>query len=495
MCLIGIDVGSSSVKVAAYSAKDYRLLALFRRDLSPRHPQSGWCEQDPEEVWQAVLAGLRHLMAAAEVRKDPPRAIAVSASGRENFLADANGAPLGACIMTADTRGAKYEAPPANTALPEAWSLSCGHLRERMDPVFRLLWWREHDPRPVEASRHFLGWHEFLSLRLAGRAVIDRSLAARWLVYDLESKRWALERAAEYGVDAKFLPEILPWGATIGAVRREIASEVGLPPGVILAVGGFDLICSTLGAGVLDAGAAGLVSGSFENLVIPASRPPSANMLLNGLSVTAHPGAAGKVVLAFSPTGALVLNWARNLLGVSLAGLDGALEKSGPSPSPVLSVPYLAGSMLHRQGGRRAKGALTGLTLATSGTDIVKAFMESIAYEHLNTLALLRADGIEVTRLQGCGGGTKSAWWTQLKADVLNMPISAVDLPESGTLGAAMLAGVAAGTCESLEEARKIMSLPARRYEPDPARASLHSERIAEYRKTVPFLLSGSAEG
>jgi len=89
---------------------------------------------------------MRDLVRQDSVRRDPPTAIAVSASGRENFPADADGNPLGNGIMGADIRGAEFEVPPAGAPTPEPWCLSCGHLRERMDPVFRLAWWRKYHP-------------------------------------------------------------------------------------------------------------------------------------------------------------------------------------------------------------------------------------------------------------------------------------------------------------------------------------------------------------
>jgi xylulokinase len=92
--LIGIDVGTSAVKAAAYSL-DGDLLAVTSQDLTPQHPQPGWWEQDPEEVWQATLSNLRSLTGTDAVRRAPPVAMAISASGRENFPVDGDGLPLG----------------------------------------------------------------------------------------------------------------------------------------------------------------------------------------------------------------------------------------------------------------------------------------------------------------------------------------------------------------------------------------------------------------
>jgi sugar (pentulose or hexulose) kinase len=145
MSLMGIDMGSSSVKIAAYQ-EDGRLLGIASQSINPLHPRPGWWETDPEDVWRATVQALGELASQEALRSDPPQALAISASGRENFPADEAGNPLGPNLMGADIRGEEFEVPPPGAPQPEAWTLSCGHLRERMDPVFRLLWWRKYHP-------------------------------------------------------------------------------------------------------------------------------------------------------------------------------------------------------------------------------------------------------------------------------------------------------------------------------------------------------------
>ncbi|MCK4897376.1 MAG: hypothetical protein KAS38_01255, partial [Anaerolineales bacterium] len=233
MSLIGIDVGSSSIKVAAYSEEGI-LLAVTGNDITPLHPEPGLWEQNPEEIWQATTKGMRYLLQEDSVRRDPPVSIAISASGRENFPADSDGNPLGNGIMGADIRGAEFEIPPDGSPTPEPWSLSCGHLRERMDPVFRLMWWQKYHPEIMARAKYFLGWHDFLSMRISGRIATDQSTASRYLVYDLNKLDWSEERISNFGVDSDLLPEVLPWPSVIGEIKSEVAEEWGISPRVQL---------------------------------------------------------------------------------------------------------------------------------------------------------------------------------------------------------------------------------------------------------------------
>lgn len=487
MSLIGIDVGSSSVKVAAY-AEDGHLVAVYSHELTPIYPAPGMWETDPEDIWRATSQAMRKLTADEAVRRDPPKAIAISASGRENFPADANGNPLGNGIMGADVRGSEFEIPPAGSPVPEAWCLSCGHLRERMDPVFRLAWWKKYHPEVMAKAAYFFGWIDFLTFRMTGRAVMDQSTVSRYAVYDLQTMDWAADRVAEHQIEAGYLPEVLPWGSVVGEVKPDVAADWGLPAGVQVAQGCHDLNCAAYGAGVYEIGTVCLVSGSYENILIPTDKLPTASMLLRGLSVMPQPCEAGLSIIAVHPTGNAVLNWARDLVDVSIEAAESALADVR-APSPVMAIPYLSGSMTYWQDGRKARGGVIGLTLATSKTDVLQALMESIAYDTVNTLSLMHQEGIAVDRIRITGGGSRSAWWTQLKADVTGKPIEVVRHPEPGTLGAALLAGLAIGVYDDRDAISKQYSGTAAVYMPDPERAALHQERLEKYRKLMALLL------
>jgi xylulokinase len=431
---------------------------------------------------------MRELGAQDALRCDPVRAVAIAASGRENFPADAAGNPLGNGLMGADVRGEEYESLPPEQSVPEAWCLRCGHLRERMDPVFRLAWWSKYRPEIMDQARYFFGWIDYLTFRMTGRAVMDLSTASRYAVFDLDQGTWNQERIRAFNIDAALLPTLQPWGTIIGELKSDLASEWHLPRGVMVAQGCHDLNCAAFGAGVCDNGVGCLVSGSYENILMVTDHLPTAPMLLGGLSVMPQPGKKGFSVIAVHPTGNAVLNWARQLLAVEIAEMDSFLEPLR-APSPVLAIPYLSGAMAYWQDGRKARGGVLNMTLATTGAQIVQAFMESIAYDTRNTLALMKQEGVAVERIRITGGGARSRWWTQLKADVINLPIEVVSQPEPGTFGAALLAGVAVSVYSDLETVSRALSGTSRVHEPDAARVSQHQARMQTYHATMAALL------
>jgi len=487
MSLIGVDVGSSAVKAGLYSNAG-ALLSEARQPVTPirRHP--GWWELEPDEVWQATASVLCQIAHVDAILREPPEALAVSASGREVFPVGEHGQALGPCIMAGDTRGEEMEAWFAGQRTAEDWVRACGHLPERMDPALRVLWWRKNDPEVAARARYFLGWHEFLTLRLGGRPVTDRSLAGKWLCYDLATGGWSDQRLHELGLEKSLLPEVQEWGTTAVTMESAVATELGLPPGLPVAVGAFDASSAALGAGASETGVAALLCGSWEGLVVPAQPPPALHELVQrAASLGPHPGASGLAVFALSPNGTAVVDWGREVTGISLSQLDARLRDADRAPSPVLAVPHFSGATVPWIGGRRSRGFLSELTLAASGTDIIKALMEGIACDLSLTLSLLNAHGVPAHMLRVTGGGARSEWWMQLKSDLTGLPLEVVDMAETGTYGAARLAGSAVGVDLADGEAKPGS---ARRYEPDPQRAALYVERLEAYRVAASDLMA-----
>jgi len=488
--LIGIDVGSSGTKISVYS-KEAKSLGGTYAAHTPHHPFPGAWELDPEEIWTNAMDALRRLSALESVKRNPPRALAVSASMREGFPVDADGKALGPCIMTADTRESGFEKTISDSYPGDEWFKFCGHTPERMDPVCRLLWWEKNQPTIMRKAKHFVGWGEFFSLRFTGKAVVDLSHAGRFLVFDFKTNQWSPERISEFDVNPELLPEIKPWGETIGPVDGNLSRSLGFTNDLDLAVGANDCVCTLLGAGVSRVGIGALVSGSWENILLPVVEQPPSSLLLNaGLSLGPYPGEARWMVYGLSPTGSATLNWARDLVNVKLDETEEMLGRLGKGPGTVLAVPHLSGATAIWAGGKELRAALTGMTLATSPIDVVKAFMESIAYDTHFLLDGLRQSGAKIELLRGVGGGMRSGWWTQLRADLTKTVIETVNQPEPGTLGAALLAGKAVGMWDNLERKAEEFTHAERRYNPEPSRASLYEERMEAYRRLIADLLS-----
>jgi len=477
MSLIGIDLGSSSIKVAAYAA-DGRMLAGARRSVHTTRTEAGHSEIDVFESRDAFDSALAEVAGRPELREDPPVAISFSSSGREVFPVAGDGTPLGPCLMTADTRGDETAAEIASRRSAEEWFRLAGHVPRRMDPVSRALWWRKTRPDVTARARWFMNWHEYYALQLTGRPVVDWSDAGAWAVYDVATGNWSRERIAEAGIDPGWLPEVQPNASPIGKIEPAVAAKFGLPPGVLVVTGAWDAFAAAVGSGGVDPGVVALACGTWHSFTVPIRAGWPVGLAKEGMNVSPHPGPTGFGILGTNPNGTTVIDWARDLLHMSIEDLESGLAGAGPGPTGVATDAALT-PMPHVAGGDARGATFAGVNLATTRLDVVRALLEAIACEFALTLQRLGTCGVETRLVRATGGGSKLAWWMQLHADVCGVPVEIVDQDEPGAFGAAIIAGVGAGVYPSVSSAVESLVAVSHRYEPDGERAALYAPVLA----------------
>jgi xylulokinase len=344
-----------------------------------------------------------------------------------------------------------------------------------MDPVNRALWWQKTEPAVAAGARWFMNWHEYYALLLSGRPVVDWSDAGAWATYDVASGNWSKERIAETGIDARWLPEVQPNAKPIGPILPEIARQLGLPSDVLIVTGAWDAFAASVGAGGVDPGVVSLACGTWHSFTVPLNAGWPAELVQEGMNVCPHPGPTGFAILGTNPNGMSVIDWARDLAGVSIPQLTQGLAAAGGGPGDVFADALL--TPLPQVSRRESRGAtFEGITLATTGVDVVRALLEAIACEFSFTLERLQRRGIESSLVRATGGGSKLDWWLQLHADLCGIPFEVVAQEEPGAFGAAILAGVGAGIYPSVSSAVGQLVAVARRFEPDGRRGEMYAD-------------------
>jgi sugar (pentulose or hexulose) kinase len=470
--LVGIDLGTSAIKVGAY-ASDGTALAQAHREIPDILPAPGLCEVDVLLHREAFRSAVAEVASDARLKVDPVTAISFSSSGREVFPVAADGTPVGHCLMTADTRGDDVAAETASRRSPEEWQRLTGHVPRRMDPVNRALWWRRTDPATVARARWFMNWHEFYSLLLSGRPVVDWSDAGTWATYDVATAAWSEERIAETGIDPGWLPEIQPNGTPIGAILPGVAAELGLPSEALIVTGAFDTYAASVGSAAIDPGVVSLAAGTWSSFNMPVDAGWPVELVHDGIGVYPHPGPTGFGLLVTNPNGMAVVNWARKLTHLSIPDLEAGLATAGRGPGHLFADAAFT-PLPHVEAVEGFGGTFHGVTLAATAVDIVRALLEAIACEFANTLDQLARRGIPSRLVRATGGGSKNTWLMQLIADVTGLPVEVVAQDEPGAFGAAILAGVGAGIFESVSTAVADLVSVSRRYDPDRERGAMY---------------------
>ena len=267
-----------------------------------------------------------------------------------------------------------------------------------------------------------------------------------------------------------------PNGTPIGTILPSVASELGLPPDVLIVTGAYDIYAASVGSAAVESGVVALACGSWHSYVVPVRLGWPVELVHDGLNVFPHPGPTGFGILVTDPNGMSVIDWARDLMHLSIPELEAGLAEAGPDPGHVFTDAAFT-PLPHVAAAPGFGGTFSGVTLASTPVDIVRALMEGIACEFSLSLERLRSRGIELTLIRATGGGARNAWWLQLMADVCDLPIEVVAQEEPGAWGAAILAGVGAGCYPSVSAAVAEHVTVSRRFEPDKGRGARYAER------------------
>ncbi len=494
MALIGLDIGTTGSKAHVFD-NDLNLMASASREYPVDIPHPQWAEQDAEKVWVLARESLREAIQKAGIRAAD--AISFSVQGEAVAPVDRDGNALRPMILGMDTR----------TASQNDWLKKEFGSRELFNmtgmPVNvnntlpKMIWLKENEPEIWEKAHRFLLYEDFIINKMTGKALISKCLASRTQLFDINKDQWSTEILKKIDLDVSRLAEVRQSGTSAGLMRREICDEIGLSNQPLVAVGGHDQACGALGSGLTKPGLAMVSTGTAEVVEVALDTANLNDRLYEGnMSVYLHTFPGLYVVMTLNQSGGFVLRWFRDTfceIEQQRAGQTGGdaydlvLQAAGPGPSPVMLLPHFAGSGTPTFD-IQSKGALVGLTFATTKADIAKAIMEGLTMELRLNLEVLQQGGIRIDELRAIGGGAKSELWLQMKADITGIPVAVPQVTEAAGMGAAILAGVAAGVfknpASAIDKHLKIKNV----YQPKPESQKLYEERYELYRSLYPAI-------
>ena len=479
-CTLGLDLGTSSAK-AVVTDTGGRVLAQAAAGYAVTSTTPGYAESEPAEWWSAVTACAREAVHAAGVR---PSAIGLSGQMHGLVMASADRRALRPALLWADSR-ATGSLRAYRRLSPQALARLANPLAPGMTGPL-LMWVAEHEPGTYRAARWALAPKDWLRARLTGEVHAEPSDASASLLYDVPGDRWDLEVVGALGLDAGLLAPLLPSaGAPAGHLTALAADELGLPAGIPVAAGAGDTAAAALGSGI-GLGDVQLTVGSGAQVIRPLAAPASRAEAGVNLYRSATPD--GWYQMGATLSAGLSLNWVREVMNASWAELYASASR--PAQGPIF-VPHLSGERTPYCD-PALRGSWTGLSLADDRASLLRAALEGAAFAIRDALDALLGEPLSSERgpryLRLAGGGTLAVGWRQLLADVLGLPLYAVDIPAASGRGAALLGAVAAGLL-SFDDIAGPLAPPASLVaEPDPAIAASHAERHARFRHIVSVL-------
>lgn len=488
-CVLALDQGTTG-STALVVAPDGEIIGRGYREIPQHYPAPGLVEHDPRDLLERSIEAGREAIARAGAT---PIAIGITNQRETVLIWDRrSGEPVAPAIVWQDRRTAARCAKLASDA-PEI-ARRTGLVTDPYFSATKIEWLlREHSLRDRATKGELLAGtvDAWLIWKLTGGKVhaTDPTNASRTMLFDIDRLAWSEELCALFGVPPAILPEVRPSSGDFGIAQRSaFGAEM-----TIRGVAG-DQQAALFGQGCWRAGEGKNTygTGAFLLLHAGATRPPGAAGLLTTIACDASGRAAYALEGSIFVAGAAV-QWLRDGLGlIESAAESEAMARSVASTGGVCFVPALAG-LGAPDWEPNARGMIVGLTRGTTRAHIVRASLEAMAYATDDVLSLMcSAAGAPFARLRVDGGATANDWLMQFQADVLGVPVERPDVVETTALGAAGLAGIAAGVWGSAEEF--IGTREFRRFEPGEGTDAARTGK-QEWRRAIRAALAWARDG
>lgn len=449
--ILVIDEGTTSTRAMLFRL-DGLCADVAQKELTQYYPQPGYVEHDAAEIWDKTIACAREVIERAG---GPSNIAAIGITNqRETIVAwdRPTGEPVGRAIVWQDRRTAAMCAALRSSGHEPLVQARTGLL---LDPYFsasKIAWILQNRTEVNETSDNIMfGTIEsYLIFRLTGGLhVTDASNASRTMLMALDGESWDVELLGMFGIDESYMPRIVDCAGKIGVTLPEL---LGAPIPICGAAG--DQQAATIGQGCLHPGDTKATFGTGAFILANAGeKPPRSGhrllaTVLHQIAGKRHYALEGSIFVAGS-----LIQWMRDTLGLLASAEETAeLAASVEDNGDVYLVPALSGlgAPYWRP---EAKGAIVGLSFATSRAHIARAALESASYMTNDLKEAFAADRVEWECLKIDGGMSANDWLAQDLADILEMKVERPAFVETTALGAAMLASVGAGLYASLDEA------------------------------------------
>ena len=450
--VLGIDVSTTATKALLLDPQGH-LVGTAAVTYQVSSPRPGWSEQDPALWWDAAVVAIREVLAVTGTPSEAVEAVGLAGQMHGLVALDADRRVLRPAILWNDQRTAA-ECDEIRAAVGAERLLGItGNDALTGFTAPKLLWVRRHEPDVWERTAHVLLPKDFVRLQLSDDLATDRADGAGTLLMDLARRDWSPSILEAIDIPAAWLPRTVEGPDRTGTVSEAAAEATGLRAGTPIVGGGGDQAAAAVGVGAVTSdvlsvslGTSGVVFASTdEPLVEPDGR----------LHAFCHavPDRWHLMGVVLSAAGSL--RWYRDTLAPDV-GFEALVDEAAAAPpgcDGLTFLPYLTGERTPHPD-PLARGAFVGLTVRHTRAHLTRAVLEGVAFGLRDSLGLLHGMGLAGhTQARVSGGGSRSALWRRIVADVLATPVASMETSEGAAFGAAVLASVGAGWHTTVGEA------------------------------------------
>ncbi len=436
MNLMGIDVGTTSVKTAVFNEKLEMKNSSNVDYIIDAHGDI--VEFESEKYWEIVKGEIENL----DITID---ALAIDTQCETLILTDENGTPVRKAIVWLDNRATKEaELIEEHFGRERVYTVTGQPEITATWPACKLLWVKRNEPEIWTKTKKVFLLEDYLLYKLTGRFVTEKTLQSSTIYFDINKAEWWEEMLEFIGVSKDMLPALSDSGVYIGDYN-----------GIKVVTGAMDQVSGAIGAGVVKKGIVSEMTGTTMVVFSPCDDVPKydANSI-----IPCHYNYDGKYcLLTWSSTAGMALKWFKNALceSFSFSELDELAKEITPGCDGLTFLPYLCGSTMPKYN-PDARGSFTGLTPEHTRGHFVRSIMEAISCILKENLDYLNPD---IKEIRAMGGGASSPLWCQMKADMTKKTLMTLENKETACLGGAILAGLGIGIYKSVDEVMDLIKI------------------------------------
>lgn len=479
MLYIGIDLGTSAVKMLLMDEKG-NIKNIISREYPLNFPRPGWSEQAPQDWYAQTIEGIRELTQDC----DKSQVAGISFGGQMHGLVilDEKDEVIRPAILWNDGRTFE-ECDYLNDVIgKDKLSEYTANIAFAGFTAPKLLWVKKNEPENFNRICKIMLPKDYIAYMLSGVHSTDVSDASGMLLMDVKNKCWSKEMLEICDIKEEQLPKIFESYEVTGSIKKDIAKELGLSENVKIVAGAGDNAAAAVGTGTVGDGRCNVSLGTSGTIFISSSKFGVDEN--NALHSFAHADGSYHLMGVMLSAASCNKWWMDEIIGTK----DYANEQkliSGLGENHVFFLPYLMGERSPHND-PKARGTFIGLSMDTNRSDMTQAVLEGVAFGIRDSFEVARSLGINIERTKICGGGAKSLLWKQIISNVLNIKVDVIESEEGPALGGAILAAVACGEFESVEDAANKLVKVIDTIEPDVEVAKKYDIQYNKFIKIYP---------
>ncbi len=488
--MLGVDIGTTSTKAVLYTEKG-QIIEQENIGYPLYTPDISTAEQDPDEIFQAVIKAIANTMKKSEIPPANLSFISFSSAMHSVIAVDEDNQPLTKCITWADNRSEAWTRKIKEDLNGHEVYRRTGTPIHPMSPLSKITWLVNDCPDIAAKTKKYIGIKEYIFYKFFGIYVVDHSIASAMGMMNLKNLDWDEEALEIAGVTSSQLSELVPTTKLFDGCDVKLTKAMGIDPKTTFVIGASDGVLSNIGVNAIGKGEVAVTIGTSGAIrtVIDEPRTDEKGRIFCYALTENHWVIGGPV-----NNGGMVLRWIRDEFASSEVetakrlGIDPyevltkIAERVRPGSEGLLFHPYLAGERAPLWN-PDVRGSFFGLTMTHKKEHMIRAALEGVIYNLYTVfLALTEVMNEPVKKIQATGGFARSDVWRQMMADIFDLDVIVPESYESSCLGACILGLYATGKIESFDVVSEMIG-STHKHEPV-------ENDVKEYRKLLPIFIN-----